>query len=567
MINLNDWCPKDGLKFDDKSLNIIKSNENLAIMAGPGAGKTEILAQKACFILEMDFCSWPHNILSISRKRESASNIKSRVALRCGKELSERFHSFTIEAFTKSILDRFMSILPKNQQPNKDYELVFNAKQACFPNKLTFDQVTQTALLIVKSSPELMKSIRATYKYVFIDEFQDLNNIQYEFIKLLFCQTECVITVVGDTKQAIMKFAHALPDGFIRFEKDYQAEVEIIHTNFRASPELKLFLDNLGSDWWGSGSKAFNSINLGCENYSLLIFNNEYNEVKQLSLKIKQWVECEKINPKEIAVLFRSNVDNNYSDGISKALLDVGILSINESSLQDYFSEPVGNIIISFLSLITRPRCPESWETLRDLYLYSSVSEGEYSNFELDRMIDYIHENRIYTDDSKSIDNVIDILTDFMNDFFILNLGKAWPQYSQGTLVNDIFVGVINELKLAKNKRKNWMDAVDLLLGVDAVRMMTIHKSKGLEFEAVILLGFEDYSYFRFGMNAKKLDEERSTIFVALSRAKSKLLISLSLSRKHTGQSKFAHIQEVRKDLSKHGLAHKQVEDSKNLVI
>lgn len=569
MTVLNDWQPKDGLHFNKKSLGIIKSNQNIAIMAGPGAGKTEILAQKACFLLETDCCPWPHNILSISRKRESASNIKSRVALRCGDELSERFHSFTIEAFTKSILDRFMSILPKNKQPSKDYELVYNANQASFPSKLTFDQVTQIALLIVKSSSELMKSIRVTYKYVFIDEFQDLNNNQYEFVKLIFCQSECIVTVVGDSKQAIMKFAHALPDGFIRFKKDYQAKVEIINSNFRSSPELKQFLENIGHQWWSSTEKnKDDTLHLDKNNYGLYCFKNESNEVRQLSLKIKQWIDEEKMDPKEIAVLFRSNVDGNYSDGLAKSLLQLGVLSVNESNLQDYLSEPLGKIMVSFLSLLTRPRSSESWETLRDLYLYSCVIDNDNSNFKLDQMIEYIHKYRVYgNSEKKTFEEIVDITVNFMDDFFYENLLKTWGQYNQGTLMNDTFNGVLNELELAKDKSKNWKGAVDLISGVDAVRMMTIHKSKGLEFEAVILLGFEDYSYFRYNMTVKKLDEERSTIFVALSRAKSKLIISLSLNRKHTGGSKFLHIKQVINDLSRHGLNKQRIEDSNTLTI
>lgn len=571
MTNEITWQPKDDLFFDKKSLEIIKSNHNLAIMAGPGAGKTEILAQKACFLLETDACPWPYNILSISRKRESASNIKSRVSLRCGKELSERFHSFTIEAFTKSILDRFMSTLPKHEQPSKDYELVFNPKHASFPNKLTFDQVTEIASGIIKTSPLLMKSIRATYKHVFIDEFQDLNHNQYEFVKSIFCQSESVVTAVGDTKQAIMKFAHALPDGFIRFSEDYQAEVKVIHSNFRSSPELKQFLENIGNEWWPINGQVKGECippNLDNKKYSLYCFNDENNEVKQLSLKIKQWINEDKIKPEEIAVLFRINTNNNYSDNLSEALFKEGVVSVNESSLQDYLSEPLGKIIISFLSLLTRPRNSEAWESLRDLYLYNCVIDNDNSNFELDNIINYIHEHRAYGGGSRrTFDELVNITVEFINVFFEGNLSKTWAQYGQGTLMNDTFCGVLAELKTAKSKNISWKLAVDLISGVGAVRMMTIHKSKGLEFEAVILLGFEDYSYFRYNMTAKKLDEERSTIFVALSRAKSRLLVSLSSNRLHTGRSKFTHIRGVIKDLSEHGLNKQKVEDSNTLQI
>ncbi|CAG17982.1 UvrD-helicase domain-containing protein [Photobacterium profundum] len=572
MIDASVWEPKDGLKFDDKSLGIIKCDNNISIMAGPGAGKTEILAQKACFILETELCAWPYNVLSISRKRESASNIKNRVSLRCGNVLSERFHSFTIEAFTKSIVDRFMHILPKHEQPNEDYKLVFNSRDSNFRDKLTFDQLTITALKIVNSSSTLMSSIRATYKYVFIDEFQDLNGHQYDFVKSIFCGSQSVVTVVGDTKQAVMKFANALPDGFIKFKQDFKADLKIIYTNFRAAPELKQFIDCIGNEWWPINTESvesnIDSVALDKGDYSLLNFNDEEHEVKQLSLKIKKWISEDGIKPKEIAILFRINTNNNYSKNLNIALLDLGVLSINESNIQDYLSEPLGKVLVSLLCLLTRPRDIKAWECLRDSYLYCSSSNSLHNDFELTRILKLIGDTPFYGDgDAKTFDSILDVTIEIMNEFFYENLKKTWTQYRQGTLMDETFHGVLEELKEARNISSSWSGAVDLISGVGAVRMMTIHKSKGLEFEAVVLLGLEDYSYFRYGMTQKKLDEERSTVFVALSRAKSKLLISSAMSRKHTGPSKFMHVNSIINDLTKFGMNRSRVDKLDTLKI
>ena len=559
MIDASVWEPKDGLKFDEKSLGIIKCDNNISIMAGPGAGKTEILAQKACFILETELCAWPYNILSISRKRESASNIKGRVSLRCGDVLSERFHSFTIEAFTKSIVDRFMHILPKHEQPNEDYKLVFNARDSNLKDTLTFDQLTVIASKIVKSSSSLMSSIRATYKYIFIDEFQDLNGHQYDFVKSIFCHPQHVVTVVGDTKQAIMKFANALPNGFIKFKKDFQADLKIVYTNFRATPELKQFIDCIGNEWWPINTENTGSNTLGValkkNDYSLLNYHDEEHEVKQLSLKIKKWIVEDGIKPEEIAILFRVNTDNNYSKNLNIALLDLGILSINESNIQDYLSEPLGKVLVSLLCLLTRPRDITAWECLRDSYYYCNSSNSLNNDFELTRILKLIGNTQFYGEgEAKTFDSILEVTIEIMNEFFYENLKKTWIQYQQGTLMDDTFHGVLKELKEARIISSSWTGAVDLISGVGAVRMMTIHKSKGLEFEAVILLGLEDFSYFRFEMTQKKLDEERSTIFVALSRAKSKLLISSAMNRKHTGPSKFTHVRSIIDDLTKFGM-------------
>ncbi|HIF9081164.1 TPA: hypothetical protein ACX6NP_002034 [Photobacterium damselae] len=73
------------------------------------------------------------------------------------------------------------------------------------------------------------------------------------------------------------------------------------------------------------------------------------------------------------------------------------------------------------------------------------------------------------------------------------------------------------------------------------------------------MLGFEDFPFFRFGMNQSKLDEERSTVFVALSRAKSRLLVSSSKRRKHTGPSSYAHIRNIMDDMVKLGMVGQRV--------
>jgi len=559
---IDTWVPKDGLTFDDKSLEIIQSNANLAVWAGPGAGKTEILAQKACFLLETERCEWPFSILSISRKREAASNLKERVQLRCGNELSERFHSFTIEAFTKSIVDRFMCVLPKHRQPSLDYEITGGSSN--FPKSLNFDHITSIALEVCNSSSDLMASLSVAYKYVFIDEFQDLNGVQYEFVKTLFCNTESVVTVVGDSKQAIMKFAKALPDGFYRFERDFNAELKVIYSNFRAAPELKTYLNCLGSLWWPindkSSSPQTQTTALNPNDYAILVYHDEEQEAEQLALRIAQWVNEDGIKPDDIAVLFRINTNNNYGYHISNALLKCGVLSFDETAMQDHLSEPLGKIVVSFLTLLTRTRDIPSWECLRDLYLYSHPKCGRYEDYELSTLLYYISNVRdIMQDKAFGVEHIREVTNQFIDEFFCEYLGHAWSQYGHKAFVTETINGVLSELEKARLKTASWADAVDLISGVNAVRMMTIHKSKGAEFEAVILLGFEDFPFFRFGMSHSKLDEERSTVFVALSRAKSRLLVSSAKRRQHTGPSSYAHIRNIMDDMVKLGMVGQRV--------
>lgn len=107
------WKTSDKFFITEASERIIKiTQKNIAVLAGPGAGKTEILAQRANFLLQTGACKFPQKILALSFKVDAVSNIKKRIGLRCGQELSHRFDSYTFDALFISLVRRFGSLLP-----------------------------------------------------------------------------------------------------------------------------------------------------------------------------------------------------------------------------------------------------------------------------------------------------------------------------------------------------------------------------------------------------------------------------------------------------------------------
>ena len=117
------WQPFDGMNLEDNALTAVKNDKNTLVIAGPGAGKTEMLAQKAGFLLTTRRCRFPHKILAISFKTDAADNLKQRVLSRCGKEAEDQFVSMTYDAFFKSLLDRFYYALPEKYRPVPDYQI------------------------------------------------------------------------------------------------------------------------------------------------------------------------------------------------------------------------------------------------------------------------------------------------------------------------------------------------------------------------------------------------------------------------------------------------------------
>lgn len=135
MITVEEWQPADELILEPNALRAAKEHEYcLALTAGPGAGKTEMLAQRADFLLRTGTCRYPKRILAISFKVDACKNLKERVERRCGFDLASRFDSYTFHAFAKRIIDRFRPVLVNEYTLDFGYSIV-DKKKWSFSNR------------------------------------------------------------------------------------------------------------------------------------------------------------------------------------------------------------------------------------------------------------------------------------------------------------------------------------------------------------------------------------------------------------------------------------------------
>lgn len=238
MITVDAWQPADGLTLEPNALRAARElTQSLALTAGPGAGKTEMLAQRADFLLRTGTCRYPKRILAISFKVDASSNLKERVLRRCGSELASRFDSYTFHAFAKRIIDRFRPVLTGNYALDPGYKIA-DRKPGPSRSLIEFADLVPLAIQILQKSEIARNAIRQTYSDVFLDEFQDCTNLQYELLKLAFQGTNVRLTAVGDTKQKIMGWAGALDGIFQTFSADFAATPLNMYRNFRSEPRL-----------------------------------------------------------------------------------------------------------------------------------------------------------------------------------------------------------------------------------------------------------------------------------------------------------------------------------------
>lgn len=524
MIKPDLWIPANNLTLEPSALTAVKEqHRSLALTAGPGAGKTEMLAQKADFLLRTGVCHYPKRILAISFKKDASSNLKERVQLRCGSNLSRRFDSFTFHAFAKRIIDKYRVLLTGLDELEPNYSV---GMERIDKKQIDFDSLVPLALQIINSSSIVRSSILQTYSDVFLDEFQDCTDTQYELIKAIFYNSNIKLTAVGDTKQKIMGWAGALEGIFLRFTADFNAQPLNMYRNFRSKPQL-LRLQNEIIRILDPNSVMAKDLIVGNEGIiSHESFNNSLDEAEYLSNLIQSWITEEKIPPSEIAILVSKQIEHYTSDLIT-ALRTKEIPFRNEQSMQDISTEPVARLIIDYLLCLYGPRNPKAWTKVNNLL--SPFDVDEQTRISILRKFNHFFKEQkkkfLAVGYQPPIESWLDAIRALFRHLGLSTLIALSPEYESKSYLKD----VIKQLKKIINdflsQEADLLKALNSFGHDETVKLLTIHKSKGLEFHSVILLGIENETFWG------KLENERCAFFVGISRAKERLILTESRQR------------------------------------
>jgi superfamily I DNA/RNA helicase len=530
VIAVDAWKPADGLTLEPNALLAAKERtRSLALTAGPGAGKTEMLAQRADFLLRTGTCHYPKRILAISFKVDASINLKERVKRRCGSELAARFDSYTFHAFAKRIIDRFRPVLIGKDSLDPGYKIV-DRKTAPSTKEIEFSDMVPLAIMILKTSVMARNAIRKTYSDVFLDEFQDCTNLQYELLKLAFQDTSIRLTAVGDTKQKIMGWAGAMDGTFQAFVADFAAAPLNMYRNFRSKPRL-LRLQNEIIRKLDPSSVMPNEQLAGEEGEVFAWqFEDSRQEADYIAGLIEGWIKNEQLPPAEIAVLIRNQLDL-YANHLMAALEARGIPFRNEQQMQDITVEPAARLIVDYLSCLYGQREPKAWiRLMNQLIPFADDEIQSTARKDLDRLI---KQQRKET----AIEELVDapfsgwwrFVQAFLKQVSIEILVSLSPEYESHhrlrEVVRDTKARIEELLKLEPDLPK----ALTRFSDDQAVRILTIHKSKGLEFDSVIIMAIENETFFF--KNSTDQAENLCAYFVGVSRAKRRLILTHASQR------------------------------------
>lgn len=603
MVKSDVWFPKGDIILEEAALKAVKDVTNCLVIAGPGAGKTELLAQKLDYLFSTNKCVSPKKILALSFKTDAASNLKERIKKRYGDEYASRFTSLTYSAFEKRILDQFRDTLPDVIRPARDYLIddwdviketlfknginvngrrmsdirnsventVLNDKanlkfkkdllKGTQNNKavLLYKQITKLATYIIYTNKYIRKALQMTYEFVFLDEFQDTTYDQYNLLKTCFLGSTCKLTAVGDNKQAIMRWAGAKPDIFPDYIRDFNSNEYQLLMNHRSVPKLVEFQKEvhqiLNSNHSSIQTNNYPEFQEG--EITLFEFENESLEAELIANDIESKIQGG-IRPSEICILAKQKVDD-YSSKLITILSSKRIKARIENEYQEILKDPTCNLLLDLISCSQGKRDPLIWENISNFY--GNINGIDEFTDELSLAKSYEEIDDITSDITSLISSPISNKYDMLNivnsmiekigeERIIANFSIYNGKSELATIIDKFSKLLYKEFSQLQGE---WIKVVSNFKGENSIPIMTIHKSKGLEYEAVYFLGLEDSAFWNFN---NQPEEDKSAFFVALSRAKSHIIFTHCKNREDKPQQ-VSEINEIYSLLTQSSLCNK----------
>ena len=573
-------------------------NGPMLVLAGAGSGKTKVLTNRIAYLIEngVDI----NNILAITFTNKAAKEMKERVVKLIGAQANSiqisTFHSLGLKIIKENYLrlgyksnfvildsDDTLTVIKKIMKELNLNPKFYNAKdirnkissaknellspkeyskmefdrniisvyeyynnKLLINNSVDFDDLLALPIKLFKLNPDILKYYQEKYKYVLIDEYQDTNEAQYVFTKML-CNNHKNIFVVGDNDQAIYAFRGANYKNILNFEKDYpDAKVVLLEENYRSTQNI---LDAANSVI--RHNKMRKDKNLWCNNdigskVKYIKTETDKDECEFVSSNIKK-LHGNNVNYEDIAILYRTNAQSRL---IEEEMLKNGIPYRIVGSFYFYNRKEIKDLLcylrlisnpaddVSLLRVINTPKRGIGNKTIESLTenansmgvsLFDAIESGKELSFK--NLIFEIQKES----ESLTLTEIVDLILE--------KSGLREELINEKTLESEIRLENLEEFKsITKGYEEEYgivslsdfLNEISLVSDVsehqdsnNKVSLMTVHAVKGLEFDNVFIVGMEEglfphYNSINEGTQAA-IEEERRLCYVAITRAKKNL--------------------------------------------
>lgn len=602
-------------KLNQEQQKVVRDlDHHLLVIAGPGTGKTNTLISKILYISKEKPTS---SILALTFTKKACQEISERLNILGLNDYQNleigTFHQFCLkycnykansqlasenelktiikDIIAEQNLAKLVNIKDLQLIISKFKNLAFDQKYLLDWQKAVFEAYQQKLIknnwfdyddiLTNFLTQELNKIIN--YEYILVDEYQDTNKLQFAILKKLSTPKSKVM-VIGDPLQAIYSFRGANNDAFANFENYFQPSREItLNINYRSCANLLKFSQSL---YQNHSQLQANSQSQG--KIELVTTLNEYSEADFIIEKIEELIggseflkasqyadNRSKTGFRDIAIIYRTH----RLVKVLKEKLKTQAIPFQLVGEGSFWELVEVKLVIAFFYLINDGRQMENF--LKSHYLQFTPSciekinqANDKCNHDLLASLKYLVETRLVSNEQiKKIYKLINLIeqvqllrknesladiANFLSQEFKFSVtfekttSKKQDFYEFLTILESFSSGLVIKKFLKYFEKLSNQDFYDENL--DKITLCTMHAAKGLEFDNVFLLGFEQglipYLHERQLIRAEdsELEEEKRLFYVAITRAKTNLIIIKCLKR--FGKKTIKSIYENNLDLN-----------------
>ncbi len=616
----------------------------LLIFAGAGSGKTRVLTHRVAYLISEKKVS-PRHILAVTFTNKAAQEMKERIEKLVGENVGRHLWVGTFHATCARLLRehgekigidrdfvvyddgdqltlirevlRFLSVDEKKFAPRAVLSHISRAKEkliapeqwkanfagffedVCgkvYPvyqerlrknNALDFDDLLVEVVNLLQQRPEVLERLQERYRYIMVDEYQDVNHVQYVFLKLLADKYRN-LCVVGDDDQSVYQFRGANVALILQFESDYpEAKVLKLEQNYRSSQTILDAAHGVVRNNRGRKDKKLWTEKDDGSPLTLRENENEQEEAVWIAQRVREEVLNGRKKWGDYAILYRTNAQSRIFEetfltwqvvhrivgGVRfyerREIKDIlAYLRVVNSpadgvSLRRIINVPTRGIGATTLSALEEEANLSGrtyWDLLQNagelsqiqararakLAEFASMIAGlraERDRLTVTEITQHILERSGYQAALEE-EQTIEAQTRLENVKEMLNVTKEFENQTESPTLT----AFLEQVSLVAD-----IDSLDA--NADAVTLMTLHAAKGLEFSDVFLVGMEEgiFPHVRSMEKDSEMEEERRLCYVGITRAKDELVLSYANRRSTFGNIAYnapsRFIEEVPKDL------------------
>lgn len=614
------------MKQNEQQQEAIRHRDGpMMVLAGPGAGKTYVITNRVKYLIEACQIE-PEKILVVTFSKAAAAEMKERFCRIMGKGhypvrfgtfhslffqiLRTAYHYEAKDIVTPALKYRFLEEALREADfevedrkeflediekeisrvkgegidvscyysancPEQVFRDIFWGYQGCLKRHraLDFDDMVGYAWQLLKDRPDILSHYQKQFSYILIDEFQDINRLQYETIRLL-AKPEDNIFIVGDDDQSIYGFRGARPDIMLSFPAEFPRAKRVeLGMNYRCSAQILTAADRLIRHNRKRFDKHLTAISGRIASVHISRYRDLTAEAEKIMNRLQKY-EREGTAAEKMAVLFRTNrqmrllagklmeynipfsmkenLPNIFDTWMAKDLLCYVELAMGDKKREKFLK--ICNRPVRYISRAAFERQEVSFEELREYYRKKNQAwmQERIRDFEnelrtirtlppysalhyIRRGIGYDEYVKQYAKEKNvAVGDLMDTLAE------IHETARECASLSQWLAYADSYGE-----KLAEIQKENARSR-------EGVSLMTMHGAKGLEFDAVFIPTMnEGICPYRKAIQAGDLEEERRMLYVAMTRARKYLHLSFVKERFHKPAEPSRFLSEISPELKK----------------